>query len=737
MPLKHSDIVTLKEKLQTAALAFAGTKVGSFLLENQYKIDNIFQKNFSVPDMEIKEDDLKNSGLDKAVYDIGFFLKKYEKDNIMDEVQADSMKMAFFNDLQFSLKNYSNRISVDENEIGTSIRNVNANLHYHVKTKDAFSKLPDDHASKALLSAADKTEGELEGAFEDANLINIFNASLDYSNKYKELMQRLKKGPLTVDEEEIFRAELIEVQNNLNDELLEGLEANIDPNILYITGGNEDDYNDMVYGDKGFAYQKDILELERAYLKNGFPVAGISDFDKLVSQIKYVNKAYEIIDKGFILSDDIKKAHGEINEALKSLEKSSFKTDLERNAFTENLEEKVKVLSEKLIEFGKTNPAKNPNANDIQYNSALNQLKPYGELITALYSLKDTYILHFKLGDQRKIRELMSQRDDAFFDVATCIKDSENDLIKVRKELKKLGGYQDIIHSLDKAIEKCSNKKNTVVDIQKSMSEAVNNAGIAKSKKKDDKLNSIVIQLENIVTNFIFRKMAAINSGLDAGRNIYGQTLEISRKGENRLDSELTKFNTKRSIIFGKGEEGRGKESPEHKKLREEAETLQNMRDDLLNSGKYKTIEEWNDQARKVVEQAEKVMTAGKDYLDKKGYSANTPAGFDRMMGAIGIRREASLLGQSILKSVELNIQDMKNEEILKTLDEDIQKRKTERLDDKVNPLDMDSLWKKIDDRKKAELNKKVNVKISDEPHKIKRNLKNEINKKPANDFIF
>ena len=130
---------------------------------------------------------------------------------------------------------------------------------------------------------------------------------------------------------------------------------------------------------------------------------------------------------------------------------------------------------------------------------------------------------------------------------------------------------------------------------------------------------------------------------------------QASREGrKDYLDLSLKMFNTKRSKVFGKGENRElGKELPEHKALREAAEKL------LENKKKLDAMEDKNSinyrtAASELIKDSQKVQRLALKCLQEKNLSAITGAGGQRLNGALLIRREAKLIEASLTKEVEM-----------------------------------------------------------------------------------
>lgn len=168
--------------------------------------------------------------------------------------------------------------------------------------------------------------------------------------------------------------------------------------------------------------------------------------------------------------------------------------------------------------------------------------------------------------------------------------------------------------------------------------------------------------MKNTMPYINSRMIDATEKGVIVSEPLKRQSELIERNGSDRLDDAFAKFTSKRSGIFGKGKHYSiefGNESDEHYDLRIAAQALKTEKEKLSKIAIDKDPEGWKKQAGVVNEKINGVLRTGKIYLNKVGYAANTGAGFQRMEGAMDLRREAALLNTHINKN--LNFLNMQN----------------------------------------------------------------------------
>ena len=155
------------------------------------------------------------------------------------------------------------------------------------------------------------------------------------------------------------------------------------------------------------------------------------------------------------------------------------------------------------------------------------------------------------------------------------------------------------------------------------------------------------------ITEFVAKNKAYLGNRMEEAKSkgilmdesLNLQRSAIERNGKDDLDNAIRQFNTRRSSIFGGWRQEQGKESPEHKELREAAEKYSSLKKELMDKKQleYTEPETWKQLSKDVQAQAEKVSGLARTYFTKKGLSANSPAGKARLDGSIEIFRDAEM----------------------------------------------------------------------------------------------
>ncbi|WP_035766134.1 hypothetical protein [Butyrivibrio sp. NC2002] len=223
--------------------------------------------------------------------------------------------------------------------------------------------------------------------------------------------------------------------------------------------------------------------------------------------------------------------------------------------------------------------------------------------------------------------------------------------------------------------------------------------------------------------------------GIAADLSLEMQIKVAERPAGAYLQDALDKFNTRRSKIFGKGDNydpSIGKESPEHRKARL---AVNDFKDEKLKLDRIDISlnqEEWIKQANVVLRKINDAKFAMHEYLVDKGYAANTPAGQARIDGALDVQRECSYVGVEIRnKFIKNNIAEfIKGDPDALGLERNLSTlNHTERTKTNViNPTNFNDLKNKIINVKDDVSNKIANKKSSKTSSKTKDNAKKEDN---------
>lgn len=150
----------------------------------------------------------------------------------------------------------------------------------------------------------------------------------------------------------------------------------------------------------------------------------------------------------------------------------------------------------------------------------------------------------------------------------------------------------------------------------------------------------------------------------DAAVELYDRLYEPDNQKD--IETALGKFNTQRSRVFGRNDDGTSKETKEHKELREATKKLLDMKKDFdLKKGGWNK-EEYRIKLNSLGAQAKKVGELADDYIGKRDGFLKTFAGRDRLNGAKDIKKEAGKITDWVKTS--LDNQKVRDEEKRKNI---------------------------------------------------------------------
>ena len=141
----------------------------------------------------------------------------------------------------------------------------------------------------------------------------------------------------------------------------------------------------------------------------------------------------------------------------------------------------------------------------------------------------------------------------------------------------------------------------------------------------------------------------------DLNKNAAVELYDRLYEPDNQKDIEtaLGKFNTQRSRVFGRNNDGTSKETKEHEKLREATKKFLDMKKDFdLNKSRWDKGEYWI-KLNSLGAQAKKVGEIADDYIEKKDGFFKTFAGRDRLNGAKDIKNEAGKVADWVKASLD------------------------------------------------------------------------------------
>ncbi|MBE5860741.1 MAG: hypothetical protein E7301_11555 [Butyrivibrio sp.] len=195
---------------------------------------------------------------------------------------------------------------------------------------------------------------------------------------------------------------------------------------------------------------------------------------------------------------------------------------------------------------------------------------------------------------------------------------------------------------------------------------------------KEDHDNGVTIQglnpdvLKGKDKSVVGEKKLETLENLEVARLLDGVDLSFRY---NDLTNALSKFNTRRSSFFSlfqNVDAAQGKESPEHKQLREASEKLIEARAEYERSknATFYTEEEKEALKKNLYDKANIVISLTNTYENAKHNNANTPAGGNRLEGARDLRIAAMSLANALYP--EGLADEIFSEEDSKEIDEEL-----------------------------------------------------------------
>ncbi len=287
-----------------------------------------------------------------------------------------------------------------------------------------------------------------------------------------------------------------------------------------------------------------------------------------------------------------------------------------------------------------------------------------------------------------------------------------------------LGSIADDMGTISKELEALAKKSgNMTPELKAAIDKAVTAGDPKRAMSPDAFVKALnMVQAEAItsgnsqITEFVAKNKAYLGNRMEEAKSkgilmdesLNLQRSAIERNGKDDLDNAIRQFNTRRSSIFGGWRQEQGKESPEHKELREAAEKYSSLKKELMDKKEleYTEPETWKQLSKDVQAQAEKVSGLARTYFTKKGLSANSPAGKARLDGSIEIYRDAEMtridlkrreaaaaryeeIGKATGRMLEANA---KREAELEIRNEGLKKQEAP----KVRDISLDDLMKKV-----------------------------------------
>jgi len=311
---------------------------------------------------------------------------------------------------------------------------------------------------------------------------------------------------------------------------------------------------------------------------------------------------------------------------------------------------------------------------------------------------------------------------------------------KVRNLVKKLKDKKisvaDLSKDIDNVRKNLSDNKGVIeYDLDAKGLEYFNKYGANAPEESKTSIADLADYVGNAAEYVRVKGLNMHKQGIAADLSLEMQIKVAERPAGAYLQDALDKFNTRRSKIFGKGDNYDptiGKESPEHRKARIAVNDFKEEKLKLDSMDFSLDQEAWIKQANVVLRKINDAKFALHEYLVDKGYAANTPAGQARIDGALDLQHECSYVGveirnqfikNNIVEFIEGDHDALSSDRNLSTL------KHNERSKTKViNPTDFNNLKNKIINVKEDVSNKITSKKSSKSNSKTKKNTKTEDN---------
>lgn len=239
-------------------------------------------------------------------------------------------------------------------------------------------------------------------------------------------------------------------------------------------------------------------------------------------------------------------------------------------------------------------------------------------------------------------------------------------------------------------------------DIEKEELEKFRAGLNAEDRKKFEKSYELLKKKPSIYNGEYSTKSLGLDPKITAAydskfkKELYEELGDLKYRN-NGINNALNKFNTQRSRVFGRDENGKSRETTEHKTLRELAEKLIKQKERLDKMGPIADAKH-NGEYLKMLDEikttTEKIKIAGEEYVEKRKGILKTPAGNKRLQGARDIMEEAARISNEVDIEMDRVLANPKNnkstlsEQIVDAIELNDSKLIKELYGDKVDALD-------------------------------------------------
>ncbi len=511
------------------------------------------------------------------------------------------------------------------------------------------------------------TKDELQESAEASNFSGVYKAGYRHIDAINEFTQTVGiEHPDTAEKQDILRQKLLGDVINLKNEMLKAVNVDItDPVVQRAFDGKEDQtYDGLTSSGRGYNGNIPQLTDYETYLKSALPPEGYADYHHTYSNVLALLDTAKTFGDKVLDGNKVADALSDCRDLLEALpapgagedEIKKWKEDLRKACASADRE--IKSLNA-AVESAKP-PAGATDEEKNTWKKDLDDLKDKMGGKGSVFNTKAGLLISNAdnlLNADTTMHDFFHNERMSFME---GLEEDRKNLHRTLKAFRDRGSKSfdpDTLQAIDKAISACDPEAHVspqeAVKALRSLYETANpKAGLFADGNDKEKHTyashyaPLVEMLENNIPYFEHKMSAAEKRGVMLDESILRQQRMENRKGQSNIAEALESFNTSRLI---------GKESTEHRLARESAERLI-MKNAVLNSiDKNADPRKWEEQARKVMEEAQIASDLSREYLMAKNYSAGTIAGGKRLTGAADLYREAELIRLNMKKSLQLS----------------------------------------------------------------------------------
>ena len=518
------------------------------------------------------------------------------------------------------------------------------------------------------------TKEELQESADRVNFVNYTQAGMDYKNSLIAIENLLTMDEVDPERKEALRNKILERLDQTEAQMRKAMEASADdPVTLRMFNNLKEQFTDTIKGGTRRSLEGNIeaFNIYRSYLRAGFPPEGIEEYNVLRGIATTLDNISPIIEKECTNTRSFIEKKNELKEAVYNLPPEGADENA-RKQWAENVADKIdkyyaeyEKIAGKLKFVEKKFPEVDQNMADKAELDRLNRKREQDikDWENEKERLQKAYSKDGEYGKQIvRLKELCKKQVFEFGKYS----------LNARREALS-NSIQDMIDVMSTMGTELTALKDKDPNISDNLKTEIDKVIAASDPKSKTTPNNYLKALKDLKTEADKAGNAALSEWADNSINYYGNHMKGAEKrgilndeplaaqrgavhcpDGSKIDTALKKFDTQRSFIFGGWGKEHGKETEEHKELREAAEALQRGKQEL-NAIKDKSSEQWTQKATEVMQLTESVKTLSGTYVEKKGDSALSFAGRDRLKGAKDLANEAEYYRISLKKQIEAN----------------------------------------------------------------------------------